>query len=372
MRKGAFPKTDNSRVSQLKVLIISPFYPSDEYPSFGVFVKKLHQRIFLNRKTEFLYCVRRYPGTERIQKIISYIIWGINSLWTGLTCRQYDVIHVHTIYPAGLLALVVGKLRNKPVLVTVHGGDIHNAIRHKITRWIALYIFRNAKYIQPVSMYIRSCIEQLDANLVDKMVVQCMGVDTTVFKPSDSCIETSGCCRIVFTANLVKKKGWKVAFQTVERLLKNGICCRLDVYGDGDQMPEAKLWVKQHHLNSDIFLHGAVEQELVATALQSADLFLLPSQFYEGFSLAAAEALACGVPIVVSSKGALPDLATESSCSYAVADELDPDKIARACAASLQCSRLKNKESRSSLLHPRHSLEHAAEVVYKMYLTLTD
>lgn len=70
--------------------------------------------------------------------------------------------------------------------------------------------------------------------------------------------------------------------------------------------------------------------ELVAT-VQAASLFVYPS-YYEGFGLPPAEAMACGVPVIVSTRSSLPEIVGEAGLQF---DADDPGELAGALAELL-------------------------------------
>ncbi|MCM8748336.1 glycosyltransferase family 4 protein [Thermomicrobiaceae bacterium CFH 74404] len=80
-----------------------------------------------------------------------------------------------------------------------------------------------------------------------------------------------------------------------------------------------------------IHLLGYIPEEDLPALYSAAAVFTLPS-LYEGFGLPALEAMACGVPVVVSNRGALPEIARPAL----LVDPLDVDALAEGLRQALQ------------------------------------
>ena len=84
---------------------------------------------------------------------------------------------------------------------------------------------------------------------------------------------------------------------------------RLVLAGEGSMLSECRAWALQRSEPSDVEVPGWVEGEAKLQLLARADVFVLPSHF-EGLSNAMLEAMAAGMPVVVTKVGSLPDVAT--------------------------------------------------------------
>ncbi|HBC47802.1 MAG TPA: hypothetical protein DCZ43_12210 [candidate division Zixibacteria bacterium] len=97
------------------------------------------------------------------------------------------------------------------------------------------------------------------------------------------------------------------------KLINDKIPSRLVLIGDGPDAPYCLRLADELGLKDrTTFLGG---QDMVETILCKADLFLLPSAS-EAFGLAALEAMACGVPVVGSIVGGLPELVKDGEVGY--------------------------------------------------------
>jgi N-acetyl-alpha-D-glucosaminyl L-malate synthase BshA len=83
--------------------------------------------------------------------------------------------------------------------------------------------------------------------------------------------------------------------------------------GDGPELSEASQLARTLGVAADVQFLG--EQELVVPLLSASDVFLLPS-VQESFGLAALEAMACGVPVVASKVGGLPEVVEDGQAGY--------------------------------------------------------
>jgi len=99
---------------------------------------------------------------------------------------------------------------------------------------------------------------------------------------------------------------------------------------DADIAPQ----IRRLGLDSEVVCTGYVPAHLLAAVYSLADLFVLPS-LWEGFGFPALEAMACGVPVVVSEVSSLPELVGDAGLK---APPADPRGMAAAMREAL-CNR---------------------------------
>jgi len=108
------------------------------------------------------------------------------------------------------------------------------------------------------------------------------------------------------------------------RKIKDNIPAKLLLIGDGPERSKVEYLAKDLGVHGDITFYG--EQESIVEILSVGDLFLMPSQS-ESFGLSALEAMACGMPVISSNAGGLPELNLHGETGY-IAEVGDVNKMA--------------------------------------------
>jgi glycosyltransferase involved in cell wall biosynthesis len=143
--------------------------------------------------------------------------------------------------------------------------------------------------------------------------------------------------------------------------------CQLEIIGDGPLKATVQSRLKDPEL-SHVALTGWLRQEEVASRLSSARLVAVPSLGDESFGLPVIEAFSHGVPVLASSRGALPELVQEG-VNGVIADPLDAKGMAqRVCAVVDQPSQWRRlaEGARQSYLH-RYGVESAYRTLMDLY-----
>ncbi|MFB6344810.1 MAG: glycosyltransferase family 4 protein [bacterium] len=136
------------------------------------------------------------------------------------------------------------------------------------------------------------------------------GIDTDLFRPLESVDEVPR--RIMTTASAdVPLKGLKYLLKAVARLKPDFPELELIVVGEPDSGSETDLLVTDLGIESSVEFFSEITHERMVELYASASLAVSPS-LYEGFGLPAGEAMACGVPLVSTSGGALPEVVGDS------------------------------------------------------------
>jgi glycosyltransferase involved in cell wall biosynthesis len=112
--------------------------------------------------------------------------------------------------------------------------------------------------------------------------------------------------RVISTGSVIWRKGYEYALSAIRLLVDRGVPVRYDIIGDGDEAQRLLYTIHDLGLAECVHWHGRLEPADVITRLQAADVFLL-SSLSEGISNAALEAMACGLPVVTTTVGGMPE-----------------------------------------------------------------
>jgi N-acetyl-alpha-D-glucosaminyl L-malate synthase BshA len=132
---------------------------------------------------------------------------------------------------------------------------------------------------------------------------------------------------IIHLSNFRPVKRVAAVVEVFQRV-RNEVRAKLIFVGEGPELNNAMRMVHERGLACDVEALG--EQDQVVPLLSVSDLFLLPSA-QESFGLAALEAMACGVPVVASCVGGLPEVVEDGVSGFLRA----PDDIEGMAGAAL-------------------------------------
>jgi glycosyltransferase involved in cell wall biosynthesis len=169
----------------------------------------------------------------------------------------------------------------------------------------------------PLAHFLRSrTLQRADAITVEaqteafigdqKAVVIRPGIDVDQFKPRDQGEAEAG--RIVAVGRLLSRKGYDLLIRSVGRVVRSLPSTHLFLVGSGPQEETLRSLVTQLGLDASVTFTGNVSRADLIRLLQSAEVFCHPARWESYFPAAPLEAMATGLPMIVSTAGALPEL----------------------------------------------------------------
>jgi L-malate glycosyltransferase len=225
--------------------------------------------------------------------------------------ERIDIIHVHYAVPHATAAYLAREVlaaeapggREAPrVVTTVHGTDITAADASHVA--ITRFALARSDAVTAPSAYLRQATLELMGGGAPVEVIPNF-VDTGRYVPGARRPRgADGELLLAHVSNFrrVKRPLDVIAiFAAVDRVRR----ARLVLIGDGPERSAAERRVRELGLQDRVDFRG--KQERFAEELAAADVFLLPSES-ESFGVAALEAMSCGVPVVASAVGGLPEV----------------------------------------------------------------
>jgi len=276
--------------------------------------------------------VRMDPARERLHfhevEMLNYPLFDHPPYTLALATQMYnvavneslDLLHVHYAIPHSVSAYLTramlgGRL---PFVTTLHGTDITLVGTDRSYLPITRFSIEQSDAVTAISEYLRGVtLQEFDVKRPIEVIPNFVNCD--VFHPAGSVSR-----REEFAAQGEKVLVHLSNFRPVKRvtdvveifeLVRRELPSKLLMIGDGPERTTAEWMVREKGLMRDVIFMG--KQNQVHELLNCADVLLLPSDL-ESFGLAALEAMACGVPVVCSRIGGVPEVVEDGVQGYLV------------------------------------------------------
>lgn len=311
--------------------------------------------------------------------ITHFIGYFFNALYVRkiLSVIQPDLLHAH--YASGYGTL--GRLACfHPYILSVWGADVYDFpcksyihLKHVVKNLKAADLVcstSNAMAIQTQKLY--SSLE---------IAVTPFGIDTEIFTPNPD-IHSKNVITIGTVKTLSPKYGIDiliVAFaKLVQKIKKLGSCnypeLRLLIVGGGTQYLELTCLAASLNIAHLTKFIGPVLHSDVPRYLNKLDIYVAASRLdSESFGVAVLEASACGLPVIVSDVGGLPEV-VKSNVTGIVVPREDTESLVNAMFSLILSSQLRIEMGESGRTHVQTYYEwnRSVDIMEQIYLRSLD
>ncbi len=324
------------------ILWLPSWYPSKVDPYNGDFTQRQAKSIALFRRVIVIFLIQDkeikhwkmevekseegnlieyrvyYPvksGSIKVIKIAKYF-WLLTSLFFQIK-KQYglpQLVHVNVIGKSALLAVILKKIKNIPYLVTENWtgyyaadpGGLHS--KGSIMRKFYKTIFKHSSLFIPVSNDLGKKVQQMYPGINYQIVPN--AVDTSIFR-NINYKENNSIKRIIHVSSLGYQKNIDGLIAVIKELAKQRNDFELMLVGPYSEGLKKQI-ENDNILSEKIKLTGNVFYEEVGSYMKHSDFLVMFSR-YENLPCVILEALCCGLPVISTSVGGIPEIIDKSN-----------------------------------------------------------
>lgn len=263
------------------------------------------QIIYFKRKTGFLKRSRKQLEWKNLyQKAVE------NYLKKN---GKPDCVHVHVPWKAGLIALWIKRKYKLPYIVTEHWGIYNDVLEENFSSKPAFFknllkrIYQNTKAFISVSKFLAKGVESLVGKKADVIIPNVVDTNLFFYKA-----EKYPRFTFIHVSNMVPLKNVKGILDAFQNFLtETNSDVQLILIGNKDN--EFVEYAEQSGLlNRSVFFKGEILYQQVAEEMQHSHCFILNS-IMENSPCVIGEALCCGLPVIATNVGGIPELVNETN-----------------------------------------------------------
>ncbi len=264
-----------------------------------------------------------------------YTVSGPLQRWLDAEVRNFDVVHIHALFSfsSTVSARAAGRA-SVPYIVRPLGTLAPYGMRqHARLKRISFALIEGRLLKKASAIH---CTSQQEADQIRVAGVQSrieiiplgLVLNDAELLRSAAWLQTRaphlvGRRIVLFLARLDPKKGLELLLEAFAGLhaQRNSVALVVAGTGPGDYTTQLEQAAQSLGINGNVFWAGHLDDTEKRGAFQAADLFVLPSQA-ENFGIAAVEALAAGVPVVLSDQVGVHDAVTRAGAGLVVSREV--------------------------------------------------
>ena len=225
-------------------------------------------------------------------------------------------------YPDGFAVVKLARELGLPCVIKVHGSDINDYMEVGWRRRVIVSTLNRASKVIAVSEALKNKMIEYGVD-GKKIIVVYNGVDGEVFKPGDreSARARLGlqkpAKRVLFVGNLKPVKGLDDLIEAMRQIVVERRDAQLHIVGYGPLEQSLRQRVSDVSLQDNVRFEGEKRPDEVALWMNACDVLCLPS-LNEGVPNVVLEALSCGLPVVATNVGGIPEVVSSEVAGFLV------------------------------------------------------
>ncbi len=311
----------------MKVLLATPLFP----PQIGgpATYASLLARELPRQGIEVV--VQSFGDVLRLPKGIRHVLYVLKLLQAS---KGADVVFAQDPVSSGFPALVAARVLRRPLILRIAGDyaweqstqrygvregidefqETSYGLRVTLLRSLQRFVAQQAEQVITPSEYFKRVVYGWGVPEKRINVIYNGVVIPNQFESRASARKGLGLSpekHIIFSAGrLVPWKGFDGLLDIVGELQNKGVSVELRIAGDGPDRARLEQLIEEKGLGDSVYLLGSLSQEQIVRYLRASDVFALKTAF-ESFSFQTVEAMAYGLPVVVSDIGNLREIVRE-------------------------------------------------------------
>ena len=329
----------------MRILTFSSLYPNSAQPSQGIFVENRLRELLRSGEVEARVmspivwsprgshllsehsvgnveaCETRhgisvsYPRFFRIPKVGMTLAPFTMFLSLYRCVRKiiaegydFDLIDAHYFYPDGVAAVMMGRLLNKPVVITARGTDINLIPAYALPRRQIIWAAQQASGLITVCQALKDTLVEMGVP-ESKIHALRNGVDLVRFHPEDRSDARAKLGvfgkTLLSVGHLIGRKGHDLVIRAMTDLPD----FQLLIAGEGPDLKSLQALSAELGVSERVRFLGIVRPEAMTQLYNAGDALILASS-REGWANVLLEAMACGTPVVASNVWGTPEVVT--------------------------------------------------------------
>lgn len=232
--------------------------------------------------------------------------------------HNIEILHVHYAIPHAFAGYMAKKMLEEqgiylPMVTTLHGTDITLVGNHPFYKSAVSFSINQSDAVTSVSEDLKKSTYSLfDISKNIEVIPNFIESKTHTPETCRTVLATESERIITHVSNFRKVKRIEDVMLIFKGILDK-IPAKLMMVGEGPEKIKAEKLAEEWDITEKVIFFGNSNE--VDRILKVSDLFLLPSET-ESFGLAALEAMACGVPVISSNTGGIPEVNTNGVTGY--------------------------------------------------------
>jgi len=217
--------------------------------------------------------------------------------WMLFNHQKINTIHSHG-FNGAFAGNILKKIFQKKHITSTHA--LYDNLQNSLTAKLTSFVLNQTDVVLAQSIHSKNQLVQWGIN-PNKIFLYRYWIDPDKFNSQDS--HSNKKFTVLFVSRLIIKKGTRIVVKLAKKLPQ----IRFTIIGTG---PESDYISKQKLPNVNFL--GKIDNNNLLKFYSTANIFIQPALYQEGFTRTIMEAVACGVPVIASNIGTIPEIVDDS------------------------------------------------------------